>query len=148
MKSRNYVNIIWNSYLKKIEETLNQQGIWKFQTHQTHEKKTDPKLPKKVLPSLLQQFLELPSLWKNWGMREWPPPLLTIWNEGMCRMGLTGWPLVGNMGMKPYIAMMGIHSLIPETKGQPDKHQKSPRHILRYVLSCHVLDQRCSSTKA
>ena len=25
----------------------------------------------------------------------------------------TGWPLVGNEGMKPYMVMMGIHSLIP-----------------------------------
>ena len=23
------------------------------------------------------------------------------------------WPLVGNEGMKPYMVMMGIHSLIP-----------------------------------
>ena len=25
----------------------------------------------------------------------------------------TGWPLVGNEGMKPYMVMMGIHSFIP-----------------------------------
>ena len=31
----------------------------------------------------------------------------------------SGWPLVGNEGMKPYMVMMGFHSLIPYESGQP-----------------------------
>ena len=32
---------------------------------------------------------------------------------------LSGWPLVGNEGMKFYAVMMGIDSLIPYFSGQP-----------------------------
>lgn len=71
MKSRNYVNIIWNSYFKKIEETLNQQGIWKFQTHQTHEKKNRSETPKKGPAELA------PAI--SWA----PEPLEKLGNEGM-----------------------------------------------------------------
>ena len=35
---------------------------------------------------------------------------------------ITGWPLVGNEGMKLYMVMMGIHEpSFPTNKGQPDK---------------------------
>ena len=34
--------------------------------------------------------------------------------------GITGWPLVGNEGMKPYMVMMGMNLPSFPTKGQPD----------------------------
>ena len=38
---------------------------------------------------------------------------IQYWFNSFQIHNLTGWPLVGNEGMKPYMVMMGIHSLIP-----------------------------------
>ena len=46
--------------------------------------------------------------WKKWG---------AFWQKNMGwtlkTLEITVWPLAGNEGMKPYMVMMGIHSLIP-----------------------------------
>jgi len=51
---------------------------------------------------------QLPSVMGIEGAHR-PMPPQPPGNEAL----LTGWPLVGNEGMKLYMVIMGIHSLIP-----------------------------------
>ncbi len=47
--------------------------------------------------------------------------LIQYWFNSFQIHNLTGWPLVGNEGMKPYMVMMGIYSLIDYEWGQPEE---------------------------
>ena len=70
MKSRNYVNVTnLKLILKKNWGIFQDNGSGSSKQIKATKKNRDPKLRKQVLPSLLQQFLELPSLWRSgeWG---------------------------------------------------------------------------------